>query len=130
MTTKKLLDIIYVIIAVLSIFLIYLLYVANSAQTYEGEIYSFEYPNEYSVEHDDGGVLIVKGENGRAEIFKKESEERIHGFSSSGLEEFEKELVPKEKLEVDEYEIWLFYEEGNEEAGSDLQMIVDTFKII
>jgi hypothetical protein len=126
---KKLLNIIYVIIGVLTIFLIYLFFVASSAQNYKSDLYSFEYPNSYSVDHQDGGILAIKSENGRIEIFEKESEERIHGFSSSGIEEFEKELVPKGKLEVDGYEIWLFYEEGDGKVQEELQEIVDTFQI-
>lgn len=128
MNTQQLLKILYVIMAVLTIFLIYLLYVANSCQTYDGEVYSFEYPNEYFIEHQDNGILIVEGKNGRAEIFKKEEEERVHGFSSSGAEEFEKEFVPKEKLAVDDYEILLFYEEGDEGTAQALRRIPETFK--
>ncbi|MBD3156370.1 hypothetical protein GF369_00935 [Candidatus Peregrinibacteria bacterium] len=127
MTTKKLLKILYVIMAVLTVFLIYLFYIANSSQTYDGEMYSFEYPNEYFIEHENGGILIVEGKNGRVEIFKKE-EERVHGFSSTGIEEFEKELVPKEKLVVDDYEFWLFYENGDDVTAQVLGDILDTFE--
>lgn len=128
-SAEKLLKAIYVIIGVLSIFLVYLFFVAYSSQTYESDNYSFEYPNSHSVHHENN-LLIVEGENGRVEIFKKSDfDERIHGFSSSGLEEFEKELVPKEKHEVDGYEIWFFYEEGDIVAQGELQRIINTFKI-
>ncbi len=104
---KKLLKFIYVIIIFLALFLIYLLYVANS-----------------------DSVMKIEVEGGRAEIFKSDdSQERIHGFSSSGQEEFEYLLVPKDKFSKGDYEIWLFYMEGDDKTKDELLEEVEALSI-
>lgn len=105
--------------------------------TYSSEQYAFEYPNTYFVEEsgEEQGVLIVNGEKGRVEIFKtadladSTGGERIHGYSGSGLDEFEWKLVPKEKLKSGSYEIWLFYEENDEQTKKEVQAVYNSLKI-
>ena len=64
------------------------------------------------------------------EIFKKSDfEDRIHGYSSSGLEEFEHKLVPKQKKIVGDYELWLFYHEEDEGTKKDVLAIADSFEL-
>lgn len=99
---------------------------------YTTEEYSFQHPTEYSIEEKmDGSApyLLVQTENGKLEIFKTGdfSGVRMHGFSSSGLEEFEAQLVPKEKLTSGEFEFWLFYPKEDEKTQAGLHDIVRSF---
>ena len=111
---------------------------ANS-QTYSSDKYTFEYPKTYSIEEPTESlpVLVVRGEKGRVEIFKnadfndpvsKALGERSHEYSSSGIEEFEYQYVPKEKLKVNDYDIWIFYLEGDEQTKNELKNIVKSLK--
>ena len=98
--------------------------------TYSSDQYNFNYPNTYSISEDDN-VLIIQGEKGRFEIFNVDDfdGERIHGYSSSGLEEFEYKFVPKEKLNKEPFTIWLFYMEDDEETKEKLQKIYESIEI-
>ena len=101
----------------------------STVSTYSSADYTFEYPATYIVAEptDSSDVLVVNGKGGRVEIFQRE---RIHGYSSSGLEEFEADLVPKEKSEVDGYTVWIFYQQDDEETKESLQEIVDSIEIL
>ena len=100
-------------------------------QSYSSDQYHFEYPSTYSIElsAQDTPVLTVRGEEGRIEIFKMEDFDgnRIHGFSSSGLEEFEAQLVPKEKLEKGDYTFWIFYLADDQDTSLELRAIFNSF---
>lgn len=99
-------------------------------ETYSSDQYSFNYQNTYSILEDEN-VLTIEGGKGRVEIFNANDfdGERIHGYSSSGLEEFEYEFVPKEKLTKEPFTIWLFYMEGDEETKETIQKIYESFTV-
>ncbi len=99
-------------------------------ETYSSDQYSFQYQDTYSILEDEN-VLTIQGEQGRAEIFNPNDfdGERIHGYSSSGLEEFEYKFVPKEKLTKEPFTIWLFYMEGDEETKKAVQKIYESIEI-
>jgi len=102
-------------------------------QIYNSDEIFLHYPENYTIEAatEENPVLSITGENGRIEIFNPEDFDgmRIHGFSSSGEEEFEADLVPKEKLTEDGWEIWVFFEEGDETTQSELMEVVESFEI-
>jgi len=102
----------------------------TNLKTYSSDQYSFNYQNTYSILEDEN-VLTIEGEKGRVEIFNADDfdGERIHGYSSSGLEEFEYEFVPKEKLTKEPFTIWLFYMEGDEETKKTAQEIHESFTV-
>lgn len=104
---------------------------ACNLQSYSNDQYTIDYPEEYTIQEPspDYDVLTIRGKKGRIEIFKAKDEIRIHGYSSSGLEEYEAEYVPKEKLSHDGYSIWLFYNKNDEDAQEELQEIADSFEI-
>jgi hypothetical protein len=108
---------------------------STNFQTYSSSKYTFVYPKSYSIEEPTESLpaLIVRGEKGRIEIFKnadfpdpvsKTLGERSHEYSSSGIEEFESQYVPKEKLKVNDYDIWTFYLENDEPTKNELNKIV------
>lgn len=104
-------------------------------ETYSSDEFTIKYPEDYSVSESTNKdrLIVIEGDDkkGRIEIYNINNfeTERIHGYSSSGLEEFESKLVPKEKITKENYEIWLFYSENDEETKSELQDISDTLKI-
>lgn len=102
----------------------------TNLETYSSDQYSFQYQDTYSILEDEK-VLTIEGEKGRVEIFNTNDfdGERIHGYSSSGLEEFEYEFVPKEKLPKEPFTIWLFYMEGDEETKKAVQEIYESIEI-
>ena len=104
---------------------------STKPELYSSEEYNFEYLENYSISITDDNVLIVQNETGRSEIFNTDDFEggRIHGYSSSGLEEFEYELVPKLKLNKENYSIWLFYMEEDLETKKELERIYNSFTI-
>ena len=99
-------------------------------ETYSSDQYSFNYQNTYSILEDEN-VLTIQGKQGRVEIFNANDfdGERIHGYSSSGLEEFEYEFVPKEKLNKEPFTIWLFYMEDDEETKGEVEEIYESIEI-
>ncbi len=100
-------------------------------ELYSSEEYNFEYPVNYIISTNNDNVLVVQGETGRVEIFDTNDfeGERIHGYSSSGLEEFEYEFVPKLKLSKENYSIWLFYMEEDLETKKEIERIYNSFTI-
>lgn len=107
---------------------------STNLQTHSFNQYTFQYPNTYLIEEptESFPVLVVRGNKGRVEIFKntdfndpvsKVIVERTHGYSSSGLEKYEANYVPKEKYEIDDYDVWLFYQAGDEETKNEIQDI-------
>ena len=110
-----------------TIFLIILIFTGcqnTNLETYSSNQYSFNYQNSYSILEEEN-VLTIQGEKGRIEIFNADDfdGERIHGYSSSGLEEFEYKFVAKEKLTKESYSIWLFYMQDDEETAKELKNI-------
>jgi len=75
---------------------------------------------------DDGKVLVLKEGESRLEVFKTAdfAPERMHGYSSSGLDEFEWKLVPKQKIEEGEYTYWLFYKKGDTKVKEALEALI------
>lgn len=105
---------------------------AADLKTYSSADYSFQYPTSYSIKEPtlQSKVLIVRGDEGRIEIFKtSDFGTRIHGFSSSGQEEYEAKLVPKEKIKNGNYEIWLFYTITDEKTKKEVQKIAQSMKL-
>ncbi len=102
----------------------------TNLKTYSSDQYSFNYQNTYSILEDEN-VLTIQGKQGRVEIFNANDfdGERIHGYSSSGLEEFEYEFVPKEKLTKETFTIWLFYMEDDEETKGEVEEIYESIEI-
>ncbi len=102
---------------------------------YSNELFSLNHPDHYSTQRSDDKTSVTT-EKGHLEIFKTSSfednplGEPIHGYSSSGLDEFESKLVPKEKLEKDVFTVWLFYAEGDEDTKKELHSIFDSFSVI
>ncbi len=92
-------------------------------KTFDHDFCSIHYPENYSVDLDENQrVIIIGGEKGRVEIFRSSDfGERIHGFSSSGMEEYECKLVPKEKTRKGELEIWLFYHRDDNSTKDELR---------
>lgn len=101
--------------------------------SYSNHLYSLEYPQTYTLVEatESEPILTVQNEQGRIEIFDLDDfgGERIHGFSSSGLEEFEAKLVPKEKIEKDGYHFWMFYTAGDQDTLLELQSIFNSFVV-
>ena len=104
-----------------------------SMQTYTSDSYTIEYPETFTLIEptDEEKVLMVRGEVGRLEIFKNSDFEpqRIHGFSSSGEDEFEYKLVPKEKIDLGEHTAWVFYPQGDDATKGAYGKIVQSLKI-
>lgn len=71
------------------------------------------------------GVQTHQFNRGRIEIFKGD---RLHGYSSSGLEEFEWEHVPKREIRRGDVTLWMFYEEGDEDTRQQLEDYVEQLK--
>lgn len=94
--------------------------------------YTLEYPDAYTLdEKTEEGVIIVRGDKGRVEIFRHADFDgmRIHGFSSSGEEEHEWKLVPKEEMDLgDGYTAWIFFTEGDLETKYELAEILGSWK--
>lgn len=104
---------------------------AGDLKTYSSSYYTLQYPQSYAVTEPNplSKVLVVKGTKGRVEIFKtSDFGNRLHGFSSSGQEEFEAKLVPKEKIKKGEFEVWLFYTSTDEKTKEEVQGIARSFK--
>ena len=99
-------------------------------EEYSSDNFSIKYPSTYSIVDKDDATITVKNELGRIEIFKKDYSEDfpIHGYSSSGLEEFEKELVPKTELSKANYTMWLYYEKEDLTTKKELEEIYNSFK--
>ncbi len=98
--------------------------------TYSNEHFTIDVPDEYPVSEPTGSnpVHVVRGPRGRIEIFRRSDfEDRIHGYSSSGLEEFESKLVPKQKKIVGDYELWTFYHAEDEGTKAEILAIADSF---
>lgn len=99
-------------------------------EIYTHNEYSIEYPSTYVVDDTSTeDVVLVEGPYGRLEIFRTDDflPERLHGFSSSGLDPFEAALVPKEESTHRDYSFWSFYEEGDMPTKEELDMIIDSF---
>jgi len=90
------------------------------------EDFSISYPPTFDSSEPEEGVTTIQSETARLEIFTDKN--RIHGFSSSSLEEFEWKLVPKEEIDIDNYRLWLFYHADDAEAKEQLKEIIDSFK--
>lgn len=105
---------------------------SKNLQTYSSNQYSFQYPDSYLIEEptESLNALIIRGDNGRVEIFKNTDfdGERLHGYSGSGIEEFEAKLVPKEKLKIDDYNVWLFYTENDRQTKEEVHTIFESIK--
>lgn len=127
------------LIAIFSILLTSCMF--KNLNTYSSEQYTLEYPSTYSVEEPNEAfpVLTIKKEDiGKIEIFKHEDfstplsptpSKRIHGYSSSGIEEFEAKLVPKEELEIGDYDVWLFYLKDDKQTKKEVHKIFESIKI-
>jgi uncharacterized membrane protein len=104
-------------------------------ETYSSDEFKVKYPEDYSVSDSTNKdrLVIIEGDDnkGMVKIYNTNEldTELIHGYSSSGLEEFESKLVPKEKITKENYEIWLFYTENDDETKSELQDIADSITI-
>lgn len=102
-------------------------------QTYTLENFTVEYPENYSIVESTSQEepTIIEGENGKIEIYDTNNfdTEIIHGYSSSGLEEYEAILVPKEKITKENYEIWLYYIADDDQTKTELQNIADSIII-
>lgn len=100
---------------------------STNLQTYSFDQYTFKYPNTYQIEEptESFPVLAIRGNKGRVEIFKNTdfNGERTHGYSSSGLEEYEANYVPKKRYKIDDYDVWLFYQESDKQTKSETQNI-------
>ena len=105
----------------------------GSIQTYSSDQYTLQYPKSYSIQEptQSDPVLTLKGDKGRVEIFNKNDFdiERIHGYSSSGEEIYESEYVPKEKLNKDDFTIWLFYQQDDKQTRNECTNIYKSLKI-
>jgi len=113
---------------------------SENLKIYSSDKYSFKYPSTYLIKEANEffPALTVKGNKGRIEIFNKNDfqdplslalGERAHDYSSSGLEEFEAEYVPKNKYKKGEFGIWLFYKENDKTTKKELQDIFKSIKI-
>ncbi len=120
-------------VLIVLIAIILLGFINKKLETYESESYTFQYPSSYKVEKSEGEPIIVtvKGEKGRVEIFKTSDFdiERMHGFSSSGQEEFEYKLVPKEKLKKQDFTLWLFYHKDDKKTQKKCKAIFNSMKL-
>lgn len=112
----------------------------NTNKTYASAQYSFQYPQGYAIEESTElpPVLVVRGNKGRVEIFKnadfkdpitKKEGVRLHGYSSSGFDEYESELVPKEKLDIGGYGVWLFYRKGDVQTMEEVRGIFTSIQV-
>jgi len=102
---------------------------STNLQTYSSNQYTFQYPNTYLIEEPTQSfpALIVRGSKGRIEIFKNTGE-RSHNYSSSGLEEYETDYVPKEKSKIGGYDVWLFYQKDDEQTKDEIRNIFTSIK--
>lgn len=126
---------------IISIFAIFLAIVLSANllithETFESKSISIKYPKDYYVSEytDRDSLIIIEDEEDggeRIEIYDTDQYDfdLIHGFSSSGLEEFESELVPKEKITKEHFEIWLFYNKDSIETKNTFHEIVESIKI-
>ncbi len=112
----------------------------NANKAYTSAKYGFQYPQGYVVEESKELplVLIVRGSKGRVEIFKnadfkdpitKKEGVRSHGYSSSGLDEYEAELVPKEKLDIGGHGVWLFYRKDDTQTREEVRKIFASLQV-
>ena len=103
----------------------------DKSEDYSSEDFTFKYPSTYSIIEKNDATIIVKNKHGRIEIFKTDYSEDfpIHGYSSSGLEEFEKELVPKTELSKENYTMWLFHEKKDITTKTELEEVYNSFQI-
>jgi hypothetical protein len=110
-------------------------------ETYNSKAYTFQYPATYSIVTEPTEAfpaLMIKGGESRVEIFKNNDSgnfhlvgpngERMHGYSSSGADEHESKLVPKEKLVTGTYTIWLFYRQDDSRAKKECRNIFKSFQ--
>ena len=75
-------------------------------------------------------LTIRKGELGRVEIFQmSDFEDRPFGFTGEETQEDIDQYLPKETLEVNGYDVWLFYGEQDAETQQELQDIVESIKV-
>lgn len=112
---------------------------SENLQTYLSNNYSLQYPNTYTIEEatESSPFLTIQGEKGRVEIFKHSDfddplstdEGKSHDYSSSGLDEYEAKLVPKEKLKIDGYDVWLFYLKNDEQTKMELRNIYESIEV-
>jgi len=71
------------------------------------------------------GVQTHQFGGGRIEIFEGD---RLHGYSSSGLEEFEWKHVPKREVRRGDLTLWMFYEEGDDKTRQQLEAYLEQLK--
>ncbi len=104
-------------------------------ETYSSDKFTIKYPEEYSVSESTNKdrLIVIEADDkkGRIEIYdtNEYETELIHGYSSSELEEFESELVPKEIITKENYEIWIFYTADDDETKEELQNAVSSLTV-
>ncbi len=112
----------------------------DEIKKYSSAQYGFQYSAGYVVEESKElpFVLVVRGSKGRVEIFKnsdfkdpltKKEGVRLHGYSSSGFDEYESELVPKEKLDIGGHGVWLFYRKGDAQTMEEVRGIFTSIQV-
>lgn len=112
----------------------------DEIKKYSSARYGFQYSAGYDVEESKElpFVLVVRGSKGRVEIFKnsdfkdpltKKEGVRSHGYSSSGFDEYEAELVPKEKLDIGGHGVWLFYRKDDVQTMEEVRKIFASLQV-
>lgn len=105
--------------------------ILSTTNKFTADGYNVSYPDDYTVSQTKEGVTVMEGENGRVEIFKEtQTGLRLSGSSSSGLDEFEWKLSPKEEKQIGEYTVWSFYPSDNQSAKKEIESIVQSLEII
>ena len=103
--------------------------------TYSSEKYSFQYPENYTLETGDQlNILTVKGSNGKLEIFQmKDFGDRPWGFEGEETQEDVDLYAPKETLTVGtedkKYDVWLYYSESDSTTQKELNTIFNSIVI-
>ena len=109
----------------------------SNLETYTSEEYSFTYPKEYTINLPIPGFPVLnveKARNQRMEIFQmSDFPGRPFGFTGEETQEEIDGYLPKEKLTVgsgeNQYDIWLFYSEGDQETIDELHAILESIEI-
>ena len=104
----------------------------SNLETYSSDEYSFTYPNDYTITLPKLGfpvLTIYKADNKRMEIFQMEDfGDRPFGFSGTETQEEIDGYLPKVKIAMrsggHQYDIWLFYSEGDQETIEELYSII------
>ena len=140
-----------IIIAILSLIILvgggFYLWPNQTVETFEGENYTFTYPQEYSVsetgEEEYYILTVSKNEEAKIEIYKAKEypvDRTVFGFTGEETaEEVEaflealKARSPKEYLTVsndlDEYDVWLYYNEEDAKTQDELKTIFNSIEV-